>query len=180
MKRSNGKRTGLALAVLMLCAGTTASAQCAAGNENAWVAPSTPSAEFIDLGDGMLLHEPTRLVWLRCPLGQSWDGAACTGSPDRMTWADALVAADAHLQLKVDDWRLPNRNELASIVEARCYLPAVNAAAFPDTPAEGFWSSSPVTDAVGQRWLLDFADGAVEAGDAAGLNAVRLVRAGRR
>ncbi len=171
------------LAAGLIAAGLAAAAvpvwaQCALGNENPWVPASTPADEFINLGDGMILHEPTRLIWLRCPLGQSWDGSACAGSPDLMNWSAALAAADAHTQLEVDDWRLPNRNELASIVEVRCYSPAVNDAAFPGTAPAGFWTSSPLARSIDRRWRLDFADGTLEPADEIQLNAVRLVRAG--
>lgn len=179
MKTSRRKRVaaGLVTALLAICAGPV-QAQCALGNENPWVPASTPVDEFVYLGDGMILHQPTRLVWLRCPLGQTWDGSACAGSADLMTWSEALAAADAHTQMEVDDWRLPNRNELASIVEDRCYSPAVNFAAFPGTAPAGFWTSSPLVPSVDRRWRLDFDDGRLEPADATQLNAIRLVRAG--
>ena len=41
-----------------------------------------------------------------------------------------------------DDWRLPTRLELVSIVDFAAYEPAIDRAAFPGTPAFGFWSGS--------------------------------------
>jgi len=178
MKRCNLQSSAVVLTVCLTFATGSAVAQCALGNENTWVPTSTPIDEFVDLGDGMLFHERTRLIWLRCPLGQTWDGSACAGSPDLMNWSAALLAADAHQQLEADDWRLPNRNELASIVEVRCFSPAVNNAVFPGTTPAGFWTSSPLDGSIDQRWRLDFADGELEPADETQLNAVRLVRAG--
>lgn len=166
--------------VLLVAAGLgqTAAAQCAAGNENAFVPASTPSVDFIETGDGTLLHGPTRRVWQRCALGQSWDGAACTGTATPMSWAAALAAAETHVQDGHDDWRVPNRNELASIIEDRCFAPALNAAAFPAAPADSYWTASPVTEAFEQAWRVDFVDGVIEAAPTAGLHVVRLVRGG--
>ena len=31
----------------------------------------------------------TELCWLRCPLGQTWNGSSCDGSKDSMDWCDA-------------------------------------------------------------------------------------------
>jgi hypothetical protein len=117
-------------------------------------------------------------VWQRCALGQSWDGTTCTGTPDLLSWSAALAAAEAHSQAGFDDWRLPNRNELASIIEDRCFSPAVNAAAFPAAPNDAYWTGSPVTDAIEQAWRIDFADGQIEPASTGTLLVVRLVRGG--
>ena len=75
----------------------------------------------------------TGLIWMRCSLGQMWDGAACSGTANTYTWQAALQAAfEINSGASNDDgdglagfanetdWRLPNRNELESIVERRC------------------------------------------------------------
>lgn len=153
-------------------------AQCAGGNENTFVPASTPASDFEAQADGTLLHRPTRRVWQRCALGQTWDGATCTGAPTRLNWSAALAAAEDHAQAGFDDWRLPNRNELASIIEDRCFVPALNAAAFPDAPNDVYWTGSPVTATVEEAWRVDFADGLIEPASTGTLHAVRLVRGG--
>jgi hypothetical protein len=156
----------------------TAAAQCAGGNENAFVPASTPSEDFVAQDDGTVLHRPSRRTWQRCALGQTWDGTTCTGTPTRLSWSAALAAAEAHSQAGFDDWRLPNRNELASIIEDRCFSPSINAAAFPAAPVDVYWTSSPVTDGIEQAWRIDFADGLSEPASTGVLHAVRLVRGG--
>lgn len=170
---------------MMLCAALlafglhgTARADCAQGNENLRVVATAPAIQFTARDDGTLRHEPSRLVWQRCVLGQSWIGLACIGTPQLLGWNQALQAADAHVQDDRSDWRIPNRNELASIVESRCFLPALDASVFPDAPAGAHWTASPVFDAIDQAWITDFDDGHMEAAATDSLLPVRLVRGG--
>ncbi|NKI36555.1 DUF1566 domain-containing protein [Wenzhouxiangella sp. XN79A] len=167
---------GLLLAAAALT--PTALAQCAGGNENGFVPASTPSEDFREQADGTVLHTPSRRVWQRCALGQSWDGTTCTGTATRLSWSAALAAAEAHEQAGFDDWRVPNRNELAAILEDRCFGPALNAVAFPVAPVDGYWTSSPVTDGLEQAWRIDFVDGLIEPASTGTQQVVRLVRGG--
>lgn len=52
------------------------------------------------------------------------------------------------------DWRLPNINELLSVVETACEGPAVNTRWFPDFRASAYWSSSPVVDSPDAAWAM--------------------------
>ncbi|MEN1728469.1 MAG: DUF1566 domain-containing protein [Pseudomonadota bacterium] len=156
-----------------------AQAQCPGGVENAAIEAATPSDDFRPQADGTVQHFNTRLVWQRCALGQTWDGTTCMGSPLLLDWESALVAARDHVQAGSSDWRVPNRNELTSIIESRCHSPAINGEIFPATPQEWFWSNSPLTGQVDQVWVVLFTDGELQAASVNGLYAVRLVRAGR-
>jgi hypothetical protein len=151
-------------------------AQCAGGNLNSSVEASAPLSEFADSDDGTLRHRRTGLIWQRCALGQTWDGSDCLGSPTTMDWSSALIAATNHVQAGEDDWRLPNRNELASILENRCFNPALDAEAFPSASAIGFWSSTPVSGGDEIVWVVDLVEGAVLARSTEMLQGVRLVR----
>ena len=166
----------MALLVAAAALPSTSIAQCAGGNENGFVPASTPVADFLARDDGTVLHAPSRRLWQRCALGQAWDGASCTGTPDRLSWSAALAAAEAHEQAGFDDWRLPNRKELASIIEDRCFLPAINVAVFPLAPGDVYWTASPLHDGLEQAWRVDFADGRIEAVATSSLHVVRLVR----
>ena len=154
----------------------TALAECQ-GGENAAIPAATPSEGFFDFNNGLVLHRPTQLVWMRCAIGQEWTGSGCSGEPELMNWAAALnAAADAELNGH-SDWRLPNRNELNSIVESRCHDPAINGAIFPDAPTIGFWTSSPADPA--SAWTAGFDQGELLLRPTSETAAVRLVRAGR-
>ena len=167
----------IALALLMLYAGEL-SALCRQGNENPWITPTAPSNQFDARDDGTVIHKPSRLVWQRCALGQSWNGNDCDGTPMLLSWGDALDAADTHIQDGREDWRLPNRNELVSILESRCYLPSIDDLVFPDAPSGGYWTSSPVSGALDKSWVVDFDDGLAEPAATGMLLTVRLVRGG--
>lgn len=175
-------RAGLWLLLgLMGWAGVVSDAlgQCAGGIDNPDIPAATPTESFLDRPDGTVLHRPTQLIWQRCALGQGWTGTTCSGSVLMLDWAAALQAADGHVQADQSDWRLPNRNELASIVETRCHSPAINGEVFPASPLEWFWTSSPVGGQADQAWVIPLTDGEVQPAAMSGEYAVRLVRAGR-
>ncbi len=180
--------TWLALATLAGAGQTHADSACLPGNENPNVASSTPTARFeltsaLATEDGIVRHRSTRLEWMRCALGQQWNGASCVGGASLFTWAQALQAAASSNHGGFADWRLPSRSELASIVEVRCFSPAINVAAFPQTPSLGFVSASPHGELVdpataGTVWMVAFDDGDVIADQTSQSYHVRLVRGG--
>jgi hypothetical protein len=168
-----------AILIVLCLDAAPAFAQCANGNQNPAVLPSAPSSEFNDNGDGTLAHRRTGLVWQRCALGQTWDGATCIGTPTQFDWTGALNAAASDAQGGQSNWRLPNRNELVSIIEQRCFSPALDADAFPAAPIAAFWSSTPVSGAGEMVWAVELDDGAILPLATDTLQAVRLVRGGR-
>ncbi|MEM9181856.1 MAG: DUF1566 domain-containing protein [Pseudomonadota bacterium] len=158
---------------------SVAQAQCADGIGNPSVPRSAPNQDFLETADGTVLHVPSELVWQRCALGQTWNGASCDGTPQLLSFGEALQAAASHEQANAQDWRLPNRNELGSIVEDRCELPALDSNVFPDAPAGEHWSSSPYTGGSDEAWAVDFDDGRVAPASIQTFLPVRLVREGR-
>lgn len=124
----------------------------------AGVAETTPSTEFVAIGDGgVVRHERTTLEWQRCTLGQTWNGKdnLCDGRPTPYPW-DKTKKLVAGLQ---DGWRLPTGDELLSIVE-KCHVgPAINPQVFPNTPGVFFWSSSTDIGGIGRAWSVSFFSG---------------------
>ncbi|WP_445428003.1 Lcl C-terminal domain-containing protein [Alishewanella sp. HL-SH05] len=162
---------------LLLLALSVLSANAATCQEN--VPATTPNIDFTVHSDGTVTHKSTGLMWMRCSLGQSWDGSTCTGSASTLTWANGLAAAKSHEFAGYSDWRLPNHKELYSIVEGRCFLPAINTDIFPNTPANLFWSSSPNNGAAFLKHYVDFINGNAEGAVGSNNLYVRLVRAGQ-
>ncbi len=75
---------------------------------------------------------------------------------DSMKHADAVQAC-AELRLGGhDDWRLPTRTELLTLVDDTRYSPAIDTDAFPDTPSTWFWTSTPYARDDSYAWIVDF------------------------
>lgn len=156
------------LVMLLLAAGT------------ATAAPTTPTEDFTDNGDGTVTHRVTGLTWMRCAMGMTWTGTDCTGTASTYTWEQA-TALTANFAGK-SDWRLPSIAELNTIVEREAYDPAINSEVFPGTPmsdnAPIFWSHSPAVGNSGYGWYLRFSDGFVYNYYRINEGIVRLMRGG--
>jgi hypothetical protein len=137
---------------------------------------TNPDSSFIFHKDGTVTQKTTGLMWMRCALGQEWDGASCIGNAAIFSWREALNAAVLHKFSDYSDWRLPNKNELESIVEERCVAPCINSKAFPATPQSFHWSSTPYAGLASGAWSVDFGFGVVTATEKSGKINVRLVR----
>lgn len=154
-------------------------APCAAGAQTCKdsIPASTPESRFTAHNNGTVTHKTTGLTWMRCSLGQIWDGKTCTGKAEIFDWQKILQAAGSQEFADHKDWRLPSKNELVSILEERCVAPAVNAKIFPGTPSAYFWSSSPYSGVADGAWSVDFGYGTINASVKNGSNLhVRLVR----
>ena len=160
----HGGALALLLAVVLDCRATC----------NTAIPAGAPTSRFEDNGDGTVTDFRTGLMWMRCALGQSWNGATCTGSPTRYSWADALAGAQADFAGH-SDWRLPNVKELLSIVERRCFNPSINETVFPATVPGVYWSSTPSVAGIGtEAYSVSFIQGSDGGEDKAALT--RLVR----
>lgn len=166
-----------AFAILAFWAGSQAYAvNC--NNENPAVLATTPLEQFEVHTDGTATHLATGLMWMQCSLGQDWNENDCSGLAGIYNWQEALQAASAVAFAGYTDWRLPSKNELESIVEERCWSPSINAAVFPATPSNWFWSSSPHASDSNGAWVVSFGDGHVVNDAQDRYIRVRLVRDG--
>jgi hypothetical protein len=95
----------------------------------------------------------TGLVWMRCVVGATWNGVNCVGTPILMNHEAALQYAESQALM-----RLPNVKELFSIVDPINVRQAFYVGAFPGTPADWHWSSTPHQFGV-QAWMASFATG---------------------
>jgi hypothetical protein len=136
---------------------------------------------------GTVRDPATGLHWRQCVDGMSVSGATCTGTAQTYTWQAALDRVTAVNQAGFagyTDWRLPNRNELASIVDFSNDSPALDTTAFPGFPQVGgvtpnFWSSTPYAGNGAQAWSIGFEDGDVAPLDQSNAFFILLVRGGQ-
>lgn len=163
----------LALSVLS----TAAVAQtCPAGNPR--VAPDSRYVISEPVtGEQVVTDLATGLMWKRCSEGQS--GATCTGAASTPNWSAALGLANASTHAGFTDWRLPNREELLSLVETGCHSPAINPVAFPATESGVYWTSTTYAPSASDAWGVSFLDGYLSTFFKNGNRLVRLVRGGQ-
>jgi len=120
--------------------------------------PSTPTSDFIRLGNGVIEHRATGLQWAQCAAGQTAVGNTCEGAASAFDWGQAREVVERVNRTGElgghRDWRLPTVAELATIVEQCREAPAINTEVFPNTPWTGFWTATLHFD--GQRRLDDY------------------------
>jgi hypothetical protein len=146
------------------------------------------AGRFADHGDGTVSDAATGLMWKQCPEGLG--GVACgtgtafvtvqVGNADAATRAANVNAAPATLGLGYADWRVPSRNELASLVcRGASAAPLINTSVFPATGAFSYTTSTLYPGSAGANWFVNFdQDGSVAPISNAGKR-LRLVRAGQ-
>lgn len=168
----------VSLLAALLLAGFTS--EGAAGQEQ------KKQEQYQDQGNGTVLDMETGLQWMRCSLGQTWNGAGCSGEPLSANLIEALDAPKTFNSqggyLGKTDWRLPDKAELNSLVHCSSgqreerdangsgglclgdyQKPTILPAIFPDTPAAPFWSTSPHACNSDFAWLVNFSTGQVDA-----------------
>ena len=122
---------------------------------------STPSDNFFINDDGTVTDVDSGLSWMRCAIGQQWNGKTCTGAAIKYSWKQAFKQEDKIKQnggyAGLHNWRLPTLAELAMIVERQCHSPRVNLMLFPATPSDVFWSSNHKKSKIPQAFAMDFA-----------------------
>jgi len=123
------------------------------------------------------------LVWKRCSEGVENDMGVCdsVSKPPKFTWKLALQRPDlANLAEHggYTDWRLPNINELMTLIERACASPTINETVFPNTATGYYWSSTVQQSGSGSHvWSVNFLFGYSSVyGQSSGTGAVRLVR----
>jgi len=136
-----------------------------------------PSMRF-DIENEHAVDIESGLTWMRCALGQTWNGKTCTGQASLLTWYEANDTLKEMTQKnsKNADWRLPRLNELATIVDITCKSPRINLSVFPSTPAAYYWTNSRVPRGYGEAYVISFGTDGVSSKALDTRYAVRLVR----
>ena len=118
-------------------------------------------------GDTIVIDSKTGLNWQKIYV-------------ENKNWQQALYYCENLKYAGYSDWRLPNKNELASLTNYEKNNPASD---FPDMPSDWFWSSSTYStqDAsfTNMGWTVNFSGGGVTNSDKSSYYYVRCVRSER-
>ena len=115
--------------------------------------------EHFQVENDLVKDTTTGLMWMRCALGQKWDGSTCQGNALKYTWDNVLRASDGFNYAGYSDWRIPDFDELKTLIycssgqiknmetigvpycKDNFVKPTIAKSVFPETPLGGFWSS---------------------------------------
>ncbi len=140
----------------------------------------TRLAGYTARADGTVEDTKTKLMWKKCSEGLSDDSCATGGLMSfnsALGLAAQVSAANNAVSLGYSDWRLPNRDEMASLLDRACNTrPAIATTLFPATQSVSYATSTPDANSASLFWYVDFAQGAVAIGDLTNGKALRLVR----
>ncbi len=119
---------------------------------------------YSDNGDATISDTDTGLMWQQADDGQPY------------IWQAALAHCEDLIMAGYQDWRLPNKRELLSIVDYYRSNPAISSA-FSCSPG-GYWSATTYGNVFSHAWNVSFAYGDAVIESKAGMYPARCVRGG--
>jgi len=122
---------------------------------------------FVDNDNGTVTDTETGLMWQK------------ETAPSKYTWQESLAYAEGLSLGGHSDWRLPNRNELQTLVDYSRYNRAIDPLLEANTWSSAYWSSTTIAGNTVDAWLVGFYDGGAYYGDKSLSWYVRAVRAGQ-
>ena len=151
--------------------GTTANEIACAGtgqDANKLKGADWPVPRFIDNSNGTVTDNLTGLIWLKnANCAATLGGVVKTTTLtwlNAITWSNNLKGDNTACTLNdgsvVGDWRLPNSNELESLVDAQKYNPSLPTGhPFSNVQANDYWSSSSYARNTSYAWYVGMSDG---------------------
>lgn len=114
-----------------------------------WPMPNStaglPHLQSFDVSrDEVTVDRITGLMWQRNVL------------PNPLSFSGAKQACEQLTLAGYDDWRLPSRIELVSILDLSRVQAAIDPIAFPQTPSDWFWSASAAAGDAQSAWYVYF------------------------
>lgn len=164
---------------------------------NAIVGSEWQTIDRYQVKDGLVKDTVTGLMWMRCSLGQEWNGKTCQGEEKEYTWDNAMKKSrKVSSYLGYRDWRLPSIQELKTLVHCTSekpekwnarvsfdsddacqgsYHPTIFSEAFPNASSWYFWSSTQ-HEKNNSGMVIYFDDGSTGNNYGGSTGYVRLVR----
>ncbi len=81
-----------------------------------------------------------QIEWLRCSVGQRWNGSECSGNIVNLSLDMVPKALEIANEQLGAGWRLPSKAELKSIVCNECPSPKIDKEIFPNTDNAPYWT----------------------------------------
>jgi hypothetical protein len=122
------------------------------------VNPSMASTQFI-IRDHIVIDLKSGVEWLRCSVGQTWNGETCTGEIVKLNHdqiKEAILQANDQLG---GNWRLPDLKELEGIVCYECDNIKIESDVFPNTSGEPYWTGERNPYATRHIYTVNFFNG---------------------
>lgn len=98
------------------------------------------------IAGGTVLDSETGLLWQQALNNTTYSPAAAA------SYCSSLGLAGG-------GFRLPTIAELQTIVDVGTTDPTIDLEAFPSTPSDGFWTTTPSATGNGNMWAVNFTDG---------------------
>lgn len=124
------------------------------------------SGRMVDNGDDTVTDTAVGLMWQQ------------TTAPGKYSWQNALSYAEGSEIAGYHDWRLPNINELKTLVDFTRDDPAIDPIAFLGT-ASWYWSSTTLAINTHSAWMVFLSHGNATYTGKIDSNSVRAVRGGQ-
>jgi hypothetical protein len=128
------------------------------------ISEGVAGAGLVDNGNGTVTDTETGLIWQK------------ETAPGTYTWQQALTYAQGLVLAGYTNWRLPNRNELQTLVDYFRYDPSIDPLLASKTESSVYWSSTTHAYYTDFAWLVHFSNGSIGHGDKSGTYFVRAVR----
>jgi len=122
---------------------------------------------YTDNGDGTVMDNVTSLMWQQ------------EADDTQRTWAEACTYCDDLSLGGFNDWRLPSKKELLSIVDCGSDNPSIDTTYFSGTNSSYYWSSTTDADDTSDACFVNFSAGSVNSYLKSDSNYVRCVRGGQ-
>lgn len=116
------------------------------------------ASDFIPRGN-YVIDLKNKIEWLTCPVGMRWNNVTCIDNAKKFDLKDIpKIIKLANEQLN-GSWRLPNRQELESLVCRSCKKIKIDLNIFPNTPPEPFWTGEKNYWQPKYNWIVNFYNG---------------------
>ena len=124
-----------------------------------FIAPLVAKSGHFLVRDHIVIDLQNAVEWMRCSVGQQWDGKTCAGEAVALNHdeiAKAIVIANEQVG---PGWRLPSLAELEGLVCETCAPVKIELDSFPNTMAEPYWTGEVNSFASRHVWSVNFMTG---------------------